>query len=119
MSDVANEAEAVGTAATRPDVDAPAEAWRGFAGTRRRGTIGLRDFIQADHTPYEGGSEFLTGPPEGTIAVWHQASALFPEEWRKGVLDVDTATPSTITSHAPGYLDRERELIVGLRTDAR
>lgn len=45
-------------------------------------------------------------------------SAPFPKEWAKGILDVDTATPSTITSHAPGYIHRDRELIVGLQTDA-
>ncbi|MFF8910646.1 formate C-acetyltransferase [Streptomyces olivaceoviridis] len=106
------------TVATRPDVDAPAEAWRGFAGRRWRDRIDVRDFIQANYTPYDAGPEFLTGPTERTLAVWNEVSALIPEERRKGVLDVDTATPSTITSHAPGYIDRERELIVGLQTDA-
>ncbi|MER6129044.1 formate C-acetyltransferase [Streptomyces sp. NPDC001795] len=106
------------TVATRPDVDASAEAWRGFAGRRWRDTIDVRDFIQANCTPYEGGPEFLTGPTERTLAVWRKVSALFPEERRKGILDVDAATPSTITAHAPGYIDRDRELIVGLQTDA-
>lgn len=55
---------------------------------------------------------------ERTLAVWHKVSALFPEERSRGILDVDTATPSTITSHAPGYIDQDRELIVGLQTDA-
>lgn len=50
--------------------------------------------------------------------MWDKVSALFPEERRRGILDVDPATPSTITSHKPGYIDRERELIVGLQTDA-
>ncbi|WP_225102481.1 formate C-acetyltransferase [Streptomyces sp. CoH27] len=106
------------TVATRPDVDAPADDWRGFAGRGWRDRIDVRDFIQANYTPYEGGPEFLTGPTERTLAVWHKVSALFPEERRKGILDVDTAAPSTITSHAPGYIDRDRELIVGLQTDA-
>ncbi|MGW2772047.1 formate C-acetyltransferase [Streptomyces olivaceoviridis] len=106
------------TVATRPEVDAPADAWRGFAGRGWREGIDVRAFIQANYTPYEGGPEFLTGPTERTLAVWHKVSSLFPDERRKGILDVDTATPSTITSHAPGYIDRERELIVGLQTDA-
>ena len=106
------------TVATRPDVDAPADAWRGFSGRHWRDRIDVRDFIQANYTPYEGGPEFLTGPTGRTLAVWHRVSALFPEERRKGILDVDTAIPSTITSHAPGYIDRDRELIVGLQTDA-
>ncbi|MFJ3306674.1 formate C-acetyltransferase [Streptomyces sp. NPDC086549] len=95
-----------------------AEAWRGFAGTRWHERIDVRDFVQANYTPYEGDASFLTGPTERTRAVWHKVSALFPEERRKGILDVDAATPSTITSHAPGYIDRDREVIVGLQTDA-
>ncbi|MGQ4483772.1 formate C-acetyltransferase [Streptomyces sp. SAS_276] len=94
------------------------QAWRDFAGTSWRDRVDVRDFIQANYTPYEGDGAFLTGPTDRTQAVWRKVSALFPEERRKGVLDVDTATPSTITSHAPGYIDRERELIVGLQTDA-
>ncbi|MFJ8200850.1 formate C-acetyltransferase [Streptomyces sp. NPDC096152] len=95
-----------------------AEAWRHFAGTEWRARVDVRDFVQANYTPYEGGPEFLAGPTERTLAVWGKVSALFPEERRKGVLDVDAATPSTITSHAPGWIDRDRELIVGLQTDA-
>lgn len=95
-----------------------AEAWRGFAGGRWREHVDVRDFIQANYTPYTGDAAFLTGPTDRTRTVWEKVRALFPEERRRGVLDVDTATPSTITSHAPGYIDRERELIVGLQTDA-
>ncbi|MFF7047198.1 formate C-acetyltransferase [Streptomyces griseorubiginosus] len=95
-----------------------AEAWRGFAGTRWRARIDVRDFIQANYTPYEGGSAFLAGPTERTLAVWGKVARLFPEERRKGILDVDPGTPSTITSHRAGYIDRDRELIVGLQTDA-
>ncbi|MFR9725542.1 universal stress protein [Streptomyces sp. MS19] len=80
-----------------------AEAWRGFAGTPWRSRIGVRDFIQADHTPYKGDEAFLAGPTERTLAVWDKVSALFPEKRRKGVLDVDPRTPSTLTSDRPGY----------------
>ncbi|MEU2287724.1 formate C-acetyltransferase [Streptomyces sp. NPDC013178] len=97
---------------------ATTEAWRGFAGTHWRDQIDVRDFIQANYTPYEGDAAFLTGPTERTRTVWGKVSALFPEERRRGILDVDAATPSTITSHAPGYIDPDRELIVGLQTDA-
>ncbi|MFJ1876966.1 formate C-acetyltransferase [Streptomyces chartreusis] len=93
-------------------------AWRGFTGERWRDAIDVRDFIQANYTPYAGNSGFLAGPTERTRGVWDKVSALFPEERRRGILDVDAATPSTITSHAPGYIDRGRELIVGLQTDA-
>ncbi|KAF5990758.1 formate C-acetyltransferase [Streptomyces sp. WAC00263] len=99
-------------------VQAPASAWRGFTGGRWRECVDVRDFIQANYTPYEGDAAFLAGPTDRTRTVWEKVSALFPEERRRGILDVDTATPSTITSHTPGYIDRDRELIVGLQTDA-
>ncbi|MCX4741183.1 formate C-acetyltransferase [Streptomyces antibioticus] len=93
-------------------------AWRGFAGTRWRELIDVRDFIQATYTPYEGDASFLAGASDRTRIVWEKVSSLFPEERARGILDVDPATPSTITSHAPGWIDRDRELIVGLQTDA-
>ncbi|MEU7890834.1 formate C-acetyltransferase [Microbispora bryophytorum] len=94
------------------------EAWRGFRGTTWRGSVDVRDFIQANYTPYEADESFLAGPTERTRAVWAEVSSLFGEERRRGVYDVDTATPSSITSHRPGYIDSGRELIVGLQTDA-
>jgi formate C-acetyltransferase len=100
------------------DTGQAVRAWRGFAGQEWREQIDVRGFIQANYTPYEGGAVFLAGPTTRTRAVWEKVAALFPEERRKGILDVDAATPSTITSHAPGYIDRDRELIVGLQTDA-
>ncbi|MGW0117966.1 formate C-acetyltransferase [Streptomyces sp. NPDC003327] len=102
-----------------PAGTSPADApWRGFTGEEWMREIDVRSFIQDNYTPYEGESAFLAGPTDRTLAVWKAVAALFPEERRKGILDVDTATPSTITSHAPGYIDRDRELIVGLQTDA-
>ncbi|WP_284117891.1 formate C-acetyltransferase [Streptomyces fragilis] len=95
-----------------------ADAWRQFAGDGWRERVDVRDFVQANYTPYEGDASFLAGPTDRTRAVWGKVSALFPEERRRGIHDVDAATPSTITSHAPGFIDRERELIVGLQTDA-
>ncbi|MCX4903763.1 formate C-acetyltransferase [Streptomyces sp. NBC_00878] len=105
-------------APTSVQAQAPGSAWHGFTGRHWRDHIDVRDFIQANYTPYEGDAAFLAGPTERTRTVWQKIVALFPEERRRGILDVDTATPSTITSHAPGYIDRERELIVGLQTDA-
>ncbi|MEU2896423.1 formate C-acetyltransferase [Streptomyces sp. NPDC001273] len=106
------------TATVTAEPRTPAGAWRGFAGTTWREHVDVRDFIQANYTPYEGDSGFLTGPTRRTLAVWGKVSALFPEERRRGILDVDPGNPSTITSHRPGYIDRDRELIVGLQTDA-
>ncbi|MFF4615520.1 formate C-acetyltransferase [Nonomuraea jabiensis] len=93
-------------------------AWRGFHGADWRSAVNVRAFIQANYTPYEGDARFLAGPTERTRTVWAAVSALFPEERERGIYDVDTSTPSSITSHGPGYIDRDRELIVGLQTDA-
>ena len=93
-------------------------AWREFQGTRWRTRIDVRDFVQANYTPYEGDPSFLTGATERTRRVWGRITAMFPEERRRGILDVDATTPSSITSHGPGYIDRGDELIVGLQTDA-
>ncbi|MGW1068847.1 formate C-acetyltransferase [Streptomyces aureus] len=93
-------------------------AWDGFRGGLWRDEINVRDFIQQNYTPYEGDSSFLAGATERTTAVWKKITDLFPEERAKGVLDVSYDVPSTITAHPPGYIDRDRELIVGLQTDA-
>ncbi|MFG3258295.1 formate C-acetyltransferase [Streptomyces sp. NPDC048172] len=94
------------------------DAWHGFKGGPWRDAVDVRDFVQRNRTPYEGGPEFLAGPTARTTAVWERLLAKFPEERAKGVYDVDTATPSRIDAFAPGWIDRDRELIVGLQTDA-
>ncbi|GAA0262172.1 formate C-acetyltransferase [Saccharothrix mutabilis subsp. mutabilis] len=99
-------------------VEERVEAWQGFRGTRWRERIDVRGFIQDNYTPYEGDAGFLSGPTTRTSALWRDLSGLFAEERRRGVLDVDAHTPSSITSHRPGYLDRANEIIVGLQTDA-
>lgn len=100
---------------------APAEgtAWRGF----RRGTwtrrIDVRDFIELNMAPYTGDDKFLAGPTEATVELWNRISELLKQERANGgVLDIDVETVSAITSHKPGYIDREKERIVGLQTDA-
>jgi formate C-acetyltransferase len=94
-------------------------AWRGFAPGPWQHSIDVRDFILRNFSPYEGDAEFLSGPTDRTQAIWDQITHLMTEERRRGgVLAVDTHTPASITAHAPGYIDRERELIVGLQTDA-
>src|SRR6266581_4583053 len=80
--------------------------------------IDVRDFIQANVTPYTGDAAFLAGPTGRTRALWSRLTAMFPDERARGVYDVDARTPASISSHAPGYIDREQELIVGRQTDA-
>ncbi|MGE0080204.1 MAG: formate C-acetyltransferase [Thiohalomonadaceae bacterium] len=90
-----------------------------FKTHRWQDEIDVRDFIYYNITPYTGDHGFLQGPTEDTRALWAKCQELLRQERaRGGVLDVDTHTISTITSHAPGYIDRPREKIVGLQTDA-
>ncbi|KUL26696.1 formate C-acetyltransferase [Actinoplanes awajinensis] len=93
-------------------------AWRGFHGTTWRETVDVSAFIRDNVEPYTGDAEFLTGATERTTRIWDQLSRMFPEERTRGIHDVDVHTPSTITSHAPGYIDQDAELIVGLQTTA-
>jgi formate C-acetyltransferase len=79
--------------------------------------INIRDFIQQNYTPYEGDESFLAPATERTKKIWADLSKLFLEERKKGVLDV-SQIPSSITAHAPGYIDRDHEVIVGLQTEA-
>lgn len=79
--------------------------------------VNVRDFIQKNYTPYTGDQHFLASPTDKTNRLWHQVLTLMQEEQKKGVLDADTEVVSGITTHAPGYVDQELELIVGLQTD--
>jgi len=93
-------------------------AWTGFAPGPWCDDIDVRDFIQRNYTPYTGDDAFLAGPTARTTALWERLAAMFPAEREQGVHDVDPHTPAGITAHAPGYIDRDAELIVGLQTDA-
>jgi formate C-acetyltransferase len=97
---------------------AATEPWRGFSGQSWRDTINPRQFLQDNYTPYEGDSSFLAGASDRTSALWAEMTALFPRERERGVYDVDPHTPASIIAHAPGYINRDNELIVGLQTDA-
>ena len=80
--------------------------------------INTRDFILQNMTPYEGDASFLQAPTDSTKKLWDKASKLLNEELAKGgILDIDVETISTITSHKPGYLDKDLEKIVGYQTD--
>lgn len=94
------------------------KAWFGFQNGDWTESIDVRDFIQKNYKPYEGDATFLKGATERTTNLWKSLTDKFPEEIKKGVYDVSYDTPSTITSHKPGYIDKENELIVGLQTDA-
>ncbi|OOB80015.1 MAG: formate C-acetyltransferase [Epulopiscium sp. Nuni2H_MBin001] len=79
--------------------------------------VNVRDFIQRNYTPYEGDDAFLAGPTDRTTKLWEQVMVMMKEELEKGIYDVETKVPSTITSHGPGYIDKDAETIVGFQSD--
>ncbi len=79
--------------------------------------INVRSFIQHNYTPYTGDDSFLVGPTGRTTELWDEVSELMKEETKKGIIDAETLMPSTITAFGPGYLDKEKEVIVGFQTD--
>src|SRR3954447_20413484 len=94
-------------------VDLGGRCWRSFAEGRWQQAIDVRDFIQRNVTSYTGDESFLVGPTARTQAVWAKLQPYFQDEQRRGVLDVDASAPSTLLAHAPGYIDRDNEVIVG------
>lgn len=93
------------------------EQWHSFKSGKWMKEVNVRDFIQKNYTPYTGNESFLISATERTQALWHQVEDLMSIEREKGILDTDTEVVSTITSHRPGYINRELEQIVGLQTE--
>ena len=94
-------------------------AWQGFKEGRWTKEIDVRGFIQANYTPYEGDDSFLAGATENTKQLWEEVMELFKKERENGgTLDVDTKTVSAIDAYAPGYINKDKEKVVGLQTDA-
>ncbi len=93
-------------------------AWKGFKQGAWQNEVNTRDFIQTNYTPYEGDESFLAGPTDATTKLWSIVMEGIKQENRTHApVDFDTSNPSTITSHAPGYIDQSLEKIVGLQTD--
>src|ERR1700757_4716407 len=101
-------------ATTEPDTK---EAWRGFKPGLWQRDINVRWFLQQNYTPFDGDDSFLAPATERTKRIWKKLEDLFVEERKRSVLDV-SLIPSSITAHAPGYIDKDNEVIVGLQTDA-
>jgi formate C-acetyltransferase len=104
---------------TSPDKTTAAKIspWHGFRTGLWQKEINVRDFIQQNYEPYDGDESFLSPATKRTLKIWEQLQKLFIEERKKGVLDV-SQIPSSITAHAPGYIDKDNEIIVGLQTEA-
>lgn len=93
-------------------------AWRDFNPGSWQNTVNVRDFIQTNYHPYQGDESFLANATQATQTLWAQALDLLRQEQEAGgVLDMDTKTVSTITSHGPAYLDKTLEKVVGFQTD--
>ncbi|HLR92746.1 MAG TPA: formate C-acetyltransferase [Atopostipes sp.] len=93
-------------------------AWEGFSGKKWKRDIHVRDFIQQNYKPYAGDDSFLEGPTQNTSDLWRQVMDLDRQEIEAGgVLDMDTDVVSSITSHGPGYLDKDKETVIGFQTD--
>ena len=85
-------------------------AWAGFTGGDWQENVNVRDFIQKNYTPYEGDDSFLAGPTEATTKLWETVmEGIKVENRTHAPLDFDEHTPSTITSHAPGYINKDLE----------
>lgn len=94
------------------------EEWTGFNGGAWEKEVNVRDFIQKNYTPYDGDESFLAGPTQNTKDLWNQVLDLQKlERERGGVVDMDTKVVTGITAHGPGYLDKDKETIVGFQTD--
>ena len=92
--------------------------WYGFNGGVWQNEINVRDFIQSNYTEYTGDDSFLSGATERTNTLMKKVEALFALERQfGGVLDIDTATVSSLTAYSPGYIDKDNEIIVGMQTN--
>ena len=98
--------------------DVNCTAWKGFRTGEWRHLVNVRNFIQKNYTPYTGDESFLAPASPRTQKVWEKSHQLILEELHKGIMDVETNVVSGIDNFAPGYIDRENEVIVGLQTDA-
>ncbi len=93
--------------------------WKNFKQGKWCEEINVRDFIQNNYTEYTGDDSFLTGATDDTLALWDEICVLSKKERENGgVLDADTKIVSTLTSHDAGYIDKDKEKIVGLQTDS-
>jgi len=92
-------------------------AWNSFAKGIWMDEVNVRDFIQKNYTPYLGDDSFLADATDRTNTLWEEVCTLTKIESEKGILDVETKIPTTITSHPPGYINKDLETIVGLQTD--
>ena len=93
------------------------KAYDGFKGELWKDEINVRNFIQENYTPYEGGDDFLAGKSEKTTKLFAIVEDLINKEIRESYRNADTSRFSSIDGFDAGYIDKENEVIVGLQTD--
>ena len=91
--------------------------WNSFKSGEWETRVDVREFIQKNYTPYEGDGSFLADPTDRTNKLWDKTKDLIKQELEKGILDVETKIPSTVTAYGAGYVDKDLEQIVGIQTD--
>ncbi len=99
-------------------IEKAVNAWQAFKGEKWKNEIDVRSFILDNVTVYKGNESFLAAATAATENLWEQVMELTKQERENGgVLDMDTSIVSTITSHGPGYLNKDLETVVGVQTD--
>lgn len=94
------------------------EEWKGFNEGSWTESINVADFIKRNYKFYDGDASFLCGPTKRTSSIMEKINALLKEETEKGVVGIDTERETSILSYGPGYIDKDKEIIVGLQTEA-
>lgn len=94
-----------------------AKAWEGFKLGSWSQKIDVRDFIQQNYKPYHGDDSFLEGATENTTRLWNEVNERIQDEVRNKTVHVDLERFSGIDNFPPGYIDKDKELIVGLQAD--
>ncbi len=94
------------------------DAWRGFHKGNWENEVDVRCFIQENYIPYMGSADFLKPATKRTLYMNEKYQKLREvEQSFGGVLDIDTTTVSSLLNYQPGYLEKDKEIIVGLQTN--
>ena len=93
------------------------KAWQDFKTGDWAENINTRDFIQKNYSPFEGNDTFLEGPTENTEYLWNKVNDMILDEVKNKTISVDVTRFSGIDNFEPGYIDKDKEVIVGLQTD--
>ena len=92
--------------------------WKDFNDGAWQDSIDVSEFIIRNFTEYKGDDSFLANTSKKTQEIWSKCEKLLAEETKNGgCLDVETNILSGINAFAPGYIDKDNEVIVGLQTD--